>query len=112
MRFVSPVVGVPDLKYSLSLHAAAAAAAAAQQRRFILPFSDCELALSDVLDELQRDAFTTPADERPSRCTGAALQVGAGAYFQRQPCDRPADEFQHHRHQLSISLGGAVKWRF
>lgn len=59
----------------LPANAAAAQAAAAQRRRFILPLSDCEFASSGVLDELQRDAFPTPADVRPSRCTGAALQV-------------------------------------
>lgn len=55
--------------------AAAAQAAAAQWRRFILPLSNCEFAISGVLEELQRDAWPTPADVRPSRSTGAALQV-------------------------------------
>lgn len=55
--------------------AGAAQAAAAQRRRFILPLSDCEFAISGVLDELQRDAWSTPADVRPSRSTGVALQV-------------------------------------
>lgn len=50
----------------------------ATQRRFILPYSECELALSDVLDDLQCDVFLTAADQRPSRCTGAALQVATG----------------------------------
>lgn len=52
-----------------------AQAAAAQRRRFILPLGDCEFAITGVLDELQRDAWPTPADVRPSRSTGAALQV-------------------------------------
>jgi protein transport protein SEC23 len=58
--------------------AAVAQAAAAQRRRFILPLGDCEFAITGVLDELQRDAWPTPADVRPSRSTGAALQVAAG----------------------------------
>ncbi len=43
--------------------------------RFILPLSECEFALQGVLDDLQRDAFPTEAEHRPSRCTGTAIQV-------------------------------------
>jgi len=43
--------------------------------RFVLPLHECEFAISGVLDELQRDAFPTLAEHRPSRCTGTALQV-------------------------------------
>lgn len=52
-----------------------AGGATAQLRRFILSLGECEFAISGVLDELQRDAFTTVADHRPARCTGTALQV-------------------------------------
>ncbi len=52
-----------------------AGGATAQLRRFILALGECEFAISGVLDELQRDAFTTVADHRPARCTGTALQV-------------------------------------
>ena len=52
-----------------------AGGATAQLRRFILSLGECEFAVSGVLDELQRDAFTTVADHRPARCTGTALQV-------------------------------------
>ena len=52
-----------------------AGGATAQLRRFVLALGECEFAISGVLDELQRDAFTTVADHRPARCTGTALQV-------------------------------------
>jgi len=55
-----------------------AGGAIAQLRRFILALGECEFAISGVLDELQRDAFTTVADHRPARCTGTALQVRCG----------------------------------
>lgn len=45
--------------------------------RFILPISECEFTINAVLDELQRDAFPTLSEFRPSRCTGTAIQVPA-----------------------------------
>ncbi|KAJ8599728.1 hypothetical protein CTAYLR_003390 [Chrysophaeum taylorii] len=42
--------------------------------RFLLPVSDCWL----ELDDLSRDPWPTPADQRPLRCTGAALSVAVG----------------------------------
>eukprot|EP00879_Flechtneria_rotunda_P000388 GHRR01000481.1.p1 GENE.GHRR01000481.1~~GHRR01000481.1.p1 ORF type:complete len:762 (+),score=240.68 GHRR01000481.1:2399-4684(+) len=57
--------------------------AAAQQmagptgRQFILPLADtnCETAINNVLTDLQRDAYPVMSNERPSRCTGTAMQV-------------------------------------
>jgi protein transport protein SEC23 len=46
--------------------------------RFLVPLSECEFQLSQILDELQPDAFPTVADNRPNRCTGAAMQVAVG----------------------------------
>ena len=43
--------------------------------RFIPPLSQCEFVISNVLEELQKDAFPSTAGHRPSRCTGAAIQV-------------------------------------
>ena len=43
-----------------------------------MPLSECEFQLSQILDELQPDAFPTVADNRPNRCTGAAMQVAVG----------------------------------
>lgn len=40
--------------------------------------SDCEFAINSLLDELQRDSFPVSSDQRPARCTGAALKVAAG----------------------------------
>jgi len=56
--------------------------------RFLLPLSECEFWLTDVLDQMQRDAFPTLPEQRPSRCTGTALQVATallGASVSNQP---------------------------
>eukprot|EP01053_Blabericola_migrator_P004824 Blabericola_migrator_1__4823@NODE_2531_length_2639_cov_267_855754_g1583_i0_p1_GENE_NODE_2531_length_2639_cov_267_855754_g1583_i0NODE_2531_length_2639_cov_267_855754_g1583_i0_p1_ORF_typecomplete_len804_score146_28Sec23_trunk/PF04811_15/6_1e71Sec23_helical/PF04815_15/2_8e25Sec23_BS/PF08033_12/2_1e21Sec23_BS/PF08033_12/4_5e03Gelsolin/PF00626_22/1_1e04Gelsolin/PF00626_22/5_5e08zfSec23_Sec24/PF04810_15/1_8e07zfSec23_Sec24/PF04810_15/6_3e03VWA_3/PF13768_6/1_NODE_2531_length_2639_cov_267_855754_g1583_i len=45
------------------------------KRRFLCPLSDCEFVLNIILDDLQPDAWPTPSDQRPSRCTGAALSA-------------------------------------
>ncbi|GKV51150.1 hypothetical protein SLEP1_g57824 [Rubroshorea leprosula] len=45
--------------------------------RFLLPASECEFALNSVLEELQKDPWSVPADQRAVRCTGAALSVAA-----------------------------------
>lgn len=43
--------------------------------RYLLPVADCTYALEQVLEDLQKDPWPTPPDERVSRCTGAALSV-------------------------------------
>ncbi|XP_050385174.1 protein transport protein SEC23 [Argentina anserina] len=45
--------------------------------RFLLPASDCGFALNLVLEELQRDPWQVPADQRATRCTSTALSVAA-----------------------------------
>ncbi|XP_038681635.1 protein transport protein SEC23-like isoform X2 [Tripterygium wilfordii] len=45
--------------------------------RFLLPASECEFALESVLEELQKDPWAVPADQRAVRCTGTALSVAA-----------------------------------
>ncbi|XP_068330564.1 protein transport protein SEC23 C-like [Pyrus communis] len=45
--------------------------------RFLLPASDCEFALNSVLEELQKDPWPVPADQRATRCTSTALSVAA-----------------------------------
>lgn len=45
--------------------------------RFLLPASDCEFALNSVLEELQKDPWPIPVDQRASRCTSTALSVAA-----------------------------------
>ena len=45
--------------------------------RFLLPLSECEFVLSELLENLQCDAFPVPSDKRPARCTGTAVQVAA-----------------------------------
>ncbi|GMJ11839.1 hypothetical protein like AT2G21630 [Hibiscus trionum] len=52
--------------------------------RFLRPASDCEFALNSILEELQKDPWPIPADQRSSRCTGTAVSVAAsllGACF-------------------------------
>lgn len=46
--------------------------------RFLRSVADCEFTINSLLDELQRDSFPVSSDQRPSRCTGAALKVAAG----------------------------------
>lgn len=55
--------------------AAPAPASPAAGGRFVLPISECEFTVNAALDELQRNAFQTIPEHRPSRCTGTALQV-------------------------------------
>lgn len=45
---------------------------------FLLSVADCEFTINSLLDELQRDSFPVTSDQRPARCTGAALKVAAG----------------------------------
>ncbi|XP_021889520.1 protein transport protein SEC23-like [Carica papaya] len=45
--------------------------------RFLLPASECEFVLSSVLEELQKDPWPVPADQRATRCTSVALSVAA-----------------------------------
>jgi len=46
--------------------------------RFLMPVSDCEFTLNNLLDDLTRDSWPTGSDRRPFRCTGAALSVAIG----------------------------------
>lgn len=45
--------------------------------RFLLPASECEFTLNLLLEELQKDPWGAPADQRATRCTGTALTVAA-----------------------------------
>lgn len=46
--------------------------------RFLLPVTDASFQFEMVLDDLQRDAWSVPADQRVARCTGVALQIALG----------------------------------
>ena len=46
--------------------------------RFMLPVSQCEYQLTNILEQLQRDPWPVANDKRPQRCTGAALSVAVG----------------------------------
>jgi len=43
--------------------------------RFLLPLSDCEEQLGEILGNLQRDAWPQRPQQRPDRSTGVAVQV-------------------------------------
>lgn len=45
--------------------------------RFLLPKAECEFALNSVLEELQKDPWGVPADQRSTRCTSTALSIAA-----------------------------------
>ncbi|KAL9058463.1 MAG: hypothetical protein Q9162_001759 [Coniocarpon cinnabarinum] len=43
--------------------------------RFLLPVQQCEMQLTNALEQLQRDPWPVNNDKRSSRCTGVALSV-------------------------------------
>ncbi|KAI8545608.1 hypothetical protein RHMOL_Rhmol07G0052800 [Rhododendron molle] len=45
--------------------------------RFLLPASECEFAMNSILEELQKDPWPVPTDQRATRCTGMALSIAA-----------------------------------
>lgn len=52
--------------------------AAGAGARFLLPVEQCELQLTNALEQLQRDPWPVASDKRPLRCTGVALSVAVG----------------------------------
>lgn len=44
-------------------------------QRFLLPVSECSLALESILEDLCKDPWPVPNDKRTARCTGCALSV-------------------------------------
>ena len=46
--------------------------------RFLLPVQQCELQLTNVLEQMQKDPWPVANDRRASRCTGVALGVAVG----------------------------------
>ncbi|KAJ7961827.1 Protein transport protein SEC23 [Quillaja saponaria] len=45
--------------------------------RFLLPTSDCEFTLNSVLEELQKDPWAVPSDQRATRCISTSLSIAA-----------------------------------
>lgn len=43
--------------------------------RFLVPVSEGSISLERILDDLQRDPWPKPPDQRPTRCTGVALSI-------------------------------------
>ena len=46
--------------------------------RYLMPISECEAVLTSILEDLTRDPWTIPADQRAATCTGAAYAVAIG----------------------------------
>ncbi|PWN44809.1 putative SEC23 [Ceraceosorus guamensis] len=46
--------------------------------RFLLPVSQCEFQLTQILEQLQKDPWPVASDKRAQRCTGTALSVAMG----------------------------------
>lgn len=46
--------------------------------RFLMPAEDCSFTLESILEDLQRDPWPVPSDQRVQRCTGVALSVAVG----------------------------------
>uniref|UniRef100_A0A646QFP1 Protein transport protein SEC23 n=1 Tax=Hemiscolopendra marginata TaxID=943146 RepID=A0A646QFP1_9MYRI len=46
--------------------------------RFLQPVHKCDMSLTDLLGELQRDPWPVPQGKRPLRSTGAALSIAVG----------------------------------
>ncbi|KNG77098.1 hypothetical protein PFMG_03245 [Plasmodium falciparum IGH-CR14] len=50
----------------------------ASARRFLQPVSECEYNINMLLEDIQKDNWPTPPDQRAKRCTGVALSVAIG----------------------------------
>lgn len=46
--------------------------------RFLQPVHKCDMSLTDLLGELQRDPWPVPTGKRPLRSTGVALSIAIG----------------------------------
>ncbi|CAB4067860.1 SEC23 [Lepeophtheirus salmonis] len=46
--------------------------------RFLQPVQSCDMSLTDILEELQRDPWPVSQGKRPLRSTGVAMSIGVG----------------------------------
>lgn len=53
--------------------------------RFLLPVAECEFQLTNIIENLDKDAWPVPADRRPIRCSGVALSVAVSLLEQSFP---------------------------
>lgn len=76
--------------------------------RFLLPVSQCEFALTAILEGLQKDAWPVASDRRAQRCTGVAMSVAVGLLEVRFSLP-PSLSFS----QLNERVQGAdeIEWR-
>ena len=54
-------------------------------KKFIQPISECEIAFTTILEDLQVDSWVVPEDERALRATGAAFSVAITVLEALQP---------------------------
>jgi protein transport protein SEC23 len=59
--------------------------AAGAVKKFIQPIGECEVAFTNILDDLQADSWPVPADERALRATGTAFSVAITVLEALQP---------------------------
>uniref|UniRef100_A0A1A9W888 Protein transport protein SEC23 n=1 Tax=Glossina brevipalpis TaxID=37001 RepID=A0A1A9W888_9MUSC len=69
-----PVLGQQRIPGAVGAQAGPASPA----NRFLQPVSKCDIALGDLLSELQRDPWPVPQGKRYLRSTGAALAIAVG----------------------------------
>ncbi|XP_017082252.1 protein transport protein Sec23A isoform X2 [Drosophila eugracilis] len=68
----------PQQQQQLPGQPAGAAAPVPPAHRFLQPIGQCDVALGDLLSELQRDPWPVPQGKRYLRSTGAALSIAVG----------------------------------
>ncbi|EOD34942.1 secretory protein 23C [Emiliania huxleyi CCMP1516] len=72
--------------------------------RFLLPISEAEFAISNVLSELRRDPWPVPSDSRPQRCTGAAASIAVSLLELAFPNTGARDAALLHRRRRSAAV--------
>eukprot|EP00358_Blepharisma_japonicum_P004818 CAMPEP_0202941716 /NCGR_PEP_ID=MMETSP1395-20130829/1842_1 /ASSEMBLY_ACC=CAM_ASM_000871 /TAXON_ID=5961 /ORGANISM="Blepharisma japonicum, Strain Stock R1072" /LENGTH=634 /DNA_ID=CAMNT_0049637183 /DNA_START=343 /DNA_END=2247 /DNA_ORIENTATION=- len=70
-------------------------------RRFLMPASECELALNNIIEDLSKDAWPVPQGSRPLRCVGNALNIAVSLM-----------ELAYTRHggRIMLFAGGAASF--
>lgn len=46
--------------------------------RFLQPLSQCDMAITQIIQDLQRDPWPVQMNKRPLRSTGVALSIAVG----------------------------------
>ena len=75
---VQELLGLPRPPAMTASSSAAAPLPVFVPNGFVVPLSECEFTLTEILEELQRDPWPVRGDHRPTVVTGAALSVAVG----------------------------------